>query len=86
MAARFPQIEFVKAPYLSGHGKVIDAFLDRIAECEDGEARMNCQRCKYRTRIVGYEASIGTPQQGHHHHVRGGGHHGHDHPHPHPHG
>lgn len=86
VAARFPQIEFVKAPYLNGHGKVIDAFLDRIAECEDGEARMNCQLCKYRTRIVGYEASIGTPQQGHHHHVRGGGHHGHDHPHPHPHG
>jgi sirohydrochlorin cobaltochelatase len=82
VAARFPEIDFIKAPYLNGHGKLIDAFIDRIAECEAGEARMNCQLCKYRTRIVGYETAIGTPQQGHHHHVRGGGHH---HPHPHPH-
>lgn len=88
-ASRFPEIEFVKASHLRDHDGVIDAFLDRIGEFgEDrlggGEPKMNCQLCKYRTRIVGYEDAVGTPQQGHHHHVRGGDHH-HDHPHRHPH-
>ena len=85
VAARFPDIAFAKARYLRDHAGVIDAFLDRIAECEAGEARMNCQLCKYRTRIVGYEDAVGLPQQGHHHHVRGGDHrHAHAHPHDHP--
>jgi sirohydrochlorin cobaltochelatase len=78
-AARFPEIEFVKALYLRDHPEVIDAFVERVAEF-DGDPSMNCQLCKYRTRIVGYEAEIGMPQAAHHHHVRGGDH-GHDHPH-----
>jgi len=73
VAARFPDIDFVKAPYLSDHPEVIAAFLDRIAEARSGNPAMNCQLCKYRERIVGYEAEIGRPQQGHHHHVRGAG-------------
>ena len=83
-AARFPEIEFAKAPYLRDHPQVIDAFFDRIAEFGDGDPRMNCQLCKYRTRIIGYEEAAGAPQQGHHHHVRGAGvghqhrHHSHD--------
>jgi sirohydrochlorin cobaltochelatase len=79
-AARWPQIAFVKAPYLRDHEQVIDAFHDRIAEFDDGDPKMNCQLCKYRTRIIGYEDAAGAPQQGHHHHVRGAGvgHH-HDH-------
>jgi sirohydrochlorin cobaltochelatase len=93
-ALRFPDIEFVKAGYLRDDAEVIDAFLDRIAEADAGEPKMNCQFCKYRTRIVGYEDAAGAPQQGHHHHVRGAGvggagssshHHGRDHDHPHPH-
>ena len=83
-AARHPQIAFLKAPYLRDHPAVIDAFLDRIAEFDAGEPRMNCQMCKYRAQIVGYEEAVGAVQQGHHHHVRGGEHH-HDHPHPHDH-
>jgi sirohydrochlorin cobaltochelatase len=86
VAARFPDIAFVKAPYLRDHHGVIGAFLDRIDEFAAGEPRMNCQLCKYRTRIVGYEAAVGTAQQGHHHHVRGdAGQHDHAHPHTHPH-
>jgi sirohydrochlorin cobaltochelatase len=85
-AARFPEIEFVKAGYLSDHPQVIDAFAERVGEFAAGDPAMNCQLCKYRTLIVGYEHDAGMPQQGHHHHVRGGGRvedHGHDHPHPH---
>jgi len=81
VAARFPDIEFVKAGYLRDHQRVIDTFLDRVGEFAAGEPKMNCQLCKYRTRIVGYEEAAGAPQQGHHHHVRGGA----DHHHPHPH-
>jgi sirohydrochlorin cobaltochelatase len=87
-AARFPEIEFVKALYLRDHPEVIDAFVARVAEFDGGDPSMNCQLCKYRTRIVGYEQEIGLPQQAHHHHVRGGGHrhdhHDHDHDHDHP--
>jgi sirohydrochlorin cobaltochelatase len=90
VAARFPEIEFVKAGHLRDHVGVIDAFVDRIGEFAGGDAngepggdpRMNCQLCKYRVRIIGYEEAVGTPQQGHHHHVRGAGI---DHPHTHPH-
>ncbi len=85
-AARFPEITFAKARYLRDHPKVIDAFLDRIDECETGMPVMNCQLCKYRTRIVGYDEAVGAPQQGHHHHVRGAGlGHRHDHAHGHSH-
>src|SRR5229473_8605134 len=69
VAARFPDIEFVKAGYLRDHERVIDTFADRIAEFAAGEPKMNCQLCKYRTRIIGYEEAAGAPQQGHHHHV-----------------
>src|SRR5215213_8064885 len=84
-AARFPEIAFAKALYLRDHPRVIDAFLDRIDECETGAPAMNCQLCKYRTRIVGYDDAVGAPQQGHHHHVRGAGV-GHHHDHAHDHG
>jgi len=94
-ASRFPEIEFVKAGYLRDHPLVIDAFVERARELDgssgEGNPAMNCQFCKYRTQIVGYEADAGAAQQGHHHHVRGIGtdadHHHHydvhDHPHPH---
>src|SRR6266851_4931687 len=85
VAARLPDIEFVKAGYLRDHVRVIDTFLDRIGEFADGEPKMNCQLCKYRTQIIGYEDSAGMRQQGHHHHVRGGAGHRHDHDHPHHH-
>ena len=85
-AARLPDIEFLKAPYLRDHREVIEAFRDRVAEFDHGDPRMNCQLCKYRTRIIGYEEAAGAPQQGHHHHVRGAGvgrHHDHHHDHSH---
>jgi len=88
VAARFPDIEFVKAGYLGDHAGVTNSFLDRIGEFTSGEPKMNCQLCKYRARIIGYEDAVGAPQQGHHHHVRGGGidhHHDHDHAHSHDH-
>jgi sirohydrochlorin cobaltochelatase len=71
IAHQFPQIEFVKALYLRDHERVLDAFCERVAELGEGQPAMNCQLCKYRTQIVGYEHDAGAPQAGHHHHVRG---------------
>jgi sirohydrochlorin cobaltochelatase len=85
-ALRHPAIDFVKAAYLRDHPLLLDAFVERVGEIAEGSPAMNCQLCKYRAQIVGYEADAGAPQQAHHHHVRGGDgdhDHGHDHPHPH---
>ncbi|MDO8608445.1 MAG: sirohydrochlorin chelatase [Phaeospirillum sp.] len=84
-----PGVEFLKAPYLNDHPLVIDSFVERVEEILGGGAQMNCQLCKYREQVVGYEASVGAVQAGHHHHVRGIGtdaDHGHDHGHGHGHG
>jgi sirohydrochlorin cobaltochelatase len=71
VAADHPEIEFLKAAYLRDHPLVLDCFADRVAEMADGEPAMNCRLCKYRAQIIGYESAAGTPQEGHHHHVRG---------------
>jgi sirohydrochlorin cobaltochelatase len=86
-AARlFPEIEFVNASYLRDHPAVLDAFTERVEELTEQQPAMNCQLCKYRTQIIGYENDAGAVQTGHHHHVRGiGVGDGHDHPHRHDH-
>lgn len=78
-ALRHPGIEFVKAGYLCDHPLLLDAFVERVEEIEHGNPTMNCQLCKYRTQIVGYESDAGATQAAHHHHVRGAN--GHDHHH-----
>jgi sirohydrochlorin cobaltochelatase len=93
VAARHPEIAFVKADYLNDHPLVLDSFVERIDEIGRGANAMNCGLCKYRTQVVGYETDAGAPQAGHHHHVRGIGtdadhHHdgnGHHHHHAHHH-
>ena len=82
VARVFPGIEFVKALYLRDHQDVLGAFCERVAELGETQPAMNCQLCKYRTQIIGYGKDAGTPQTGHHHHVRGIGiddHHHHHH-------
>ena len=94
VAARHPEIEFVKAGYLNDHPAVLDAFAERVQEILDGENLMNCKLCKYREQVLGFEAEVGLAQESHHHHVEGIGtakvahhhhHHGHDHDHDHGH-
>src|SRR5271170_7923513 len=84
VAARHPEIEFVKADYLNDHPLVLDSFVERIDEIGRGANAMNCGLCKYRTQMIGYETDAGAAQAGHHHHVRGIGtdaDHGHHHHH-----
>ncbi len=93
VAARHPEIEFVKAPYLNDHPLVLDTFEERVGEILEGANNMNCQLCKYREQVLGFEAEVGAAQESHHHHVEGIGvgtapahDHSHDHTHEHEHG
>jgi sirohydrochlorin cobaltochelatase len=54
VAARHPEIEFVKAPYLSDHPLVLDSFAERVEEILTGGNLMNCKLCKYREQILGF--------------------------------
>ena len=93
VAATHPNVAFLKAKYLNDHPLVLETFVDRLEEIAKGENRMNCQLCKYREQVIGYEQDQGKPQAGHHHHVRGIGlasdhdhdHHDHGHDHSHDH-
>ncbi|HSK38701.1 MAG TPA: CbiX/SirB N-terminal domain-containing protein, partial [Arenibaculum sp.] len=95
VAARHPGIEFVKAPYLNDHPLVLETLEDRVREILQGTGNMNCQMCKYRAQVLGFEAETGLAQESHHHHVEGIGtgdgapdhhhHHHHDHSHDHDH-
>lgn len=71
VAEKYPDIEFIKAGYLNDHHLVLDTFDDRVEETRAGRAVMNCQMCKYREQVLGFEAEIGLPQESHHHHVEG---------------
>ena len=92
VAEKNPDIEFIKAPFLNDHPKVIDTFVERLEQILEGDNHMNCGLCKYRTQVLGFEAQVGEAQESHHHHVEGGGHshghshdEGHDHTHDHSH-
>jgi len=83
-ATAHPEVEILKAGYLNDHPLLIETFTDRVGEMLSGENVMNCQLCKYREQIIGFEGDVGQPQVGHHHHVRGiGTDHDHDHHHHH---
>jgi len=85
-SAAHPEVKVIKAPYLNAHPKVIDTFVEKLDEIVEGNPNMNCQMCHYRVQIVGSEHKVGTPQEGHHHHVQGiGTDADHDHSHTHSH-
>ncbi len=71
VAARYPETEFVKAGYLNDHPQVIDTFVERVEQILTGDIAMNCQLCKYRAQVLGFEVEVGAVQESHHHHVEG---------------
>jgi sirohydrochlorin cobaltochelatase len=86
VAVLHPEVEFLQAGYLGDHPLVVETFADRVRGVLAGDVRMNCSLCKYRVQIIGHEAAVGAPQEGHHHHVEGigtdeapDGHHHHHH-------
>jgi sirohydrochlorin cobaltochelatase len=81
-----PDAEFLCADYLNVHPLLLKAFAERAEEAVHGSPNMNCELCKYRVRLPGFEQAVGQPQVGHHHHVRGIGQDGDSHDHEHQHG
>jgi sirohydrochlorin cobaltochelatase len=73
VAERASDCAFIKAGYLNDHPLVIDTFVDRVEEIIAGQNLMNCQMCKYREQVLGFENEVGLPQESHHHHVEGVG-------------
>lgn len=82
---RHPEAEFLCTSYLNVHPLLLDVFAERVEEALHGSPNMNCELCKYRVRLPGFEHAVGQPQVGHHHHVRGIGQDGHAHDHHHHH-
>jgi sirohydrochlorin cobaltochelatase len=70
-AAEHPELEIFATSQLGVHPLLVDVFEERAQEAVHGAPAMNCQHCKYRVQIIGHEPSLGLPQTGHHHHVRG---------------
>lgn len=50
---------------------LLETIDERIQEVENGNPNMNCQLCKYRTQIIGFEDEKGKDQTGHHLAVKG---------------
>jgi sirohydrochlorin cobaltochelatase len=73
VAEAYPEIEFVKAGYLNDHPCVLATFVERAKEILDGKNAMDCNLCKYRDEVLGFELEVGLPQESHHHHVEGQG-------------
>ena len=68
-----PGTEFLCADYLNAHPLLVNTFAERAEEAVHGSPNMNCELCKYRVQLPGFEQAMGQPQFGHHHHVRGVG-------------
>jgi len=73
VAAAHPSIQWLKAPYLGDHPKVLETFAERVTEQVGEVPPPNCAMCKYRVQVLGFEAEVGAPQESHHHHVEGQG-------------
>jgi sirohydrochlorin ferrochelatase len=63
-------IEIVSARHFRSHPLLLRAFEDRAFEAIHGLPVMNCDLCKYRVKITGFEEDLGEPQAGHHYRVR----------------
>ncbi|WP_226782129.1 sirohydrochlorin chelatase [Oceaniglobus trochenteri] len=63
VAARHPDLQFVKAGYLNDHPKVLETFAERIIEQTGKTPPPNCAACPYRAQVLAPEggAPISIP-------------------------
>jgi sirohydrochlorin cobaltochelatase len=65
-AAKYPNIQFVKAGYLNDHPLVLETFAERVKEQMGATPVPNCASCQYRTQILAIEGEgtlVVTPAQ-----------------------
>jgi sirohydrochlorin cobaltochelatase len=63
--------EFVYTAPFGTDELMLKAFDHRLEQAINGSGNMNCQLCKYRKQIIGYEEELGKEQIGHHLNVKG---------------
>ncbi|HAS42417.1 MAG TPA: sirohydrochlorin chelatase [Microscillaceae bacterium] len=64
-------LEYVYTDPFGADELILQAFDERLQEAKNGTANMNCQLCKYRKQVVGFEQDQGKEQIGHHLNVKG---------------
>ncbi len=72
---RYAGIPIIMAEHLGLHEGVIAAIRQRYEEALHGVATVNCDLCKYRQFMPGFEEDYGRPQESDHHHGLRGVHH-----------
>ncbi|WP_281988663.1 sirohydrochlorin chelatase [Aquimarina aggregata] len=63
--------EFIYTAPFGTDELLMKAFDERLEEAKTGTAYMNCQLCKYRKQVVGFEQDYGAEQVGHHLNIKG---------------
>ncbi len=63
--------EYVYTDPFGADELILQAFDERLEEAKNGQANMNCQLCKYRKQVIGFEQDLGKEQIGHHLNVKG---------------
>ncbi len=61
-------VHVFQARYLETHPLLLDVAEQRLREAIEGTAVMNCDLCKYRFPMAGYEHQVSIPQATHHLH------------------
>ena len=64
-------LEYVYTDPFGADELILQAFDERLHEAKNGIANMNCQLCKYRKQVIGFEEDKGKEQIGHHLNVKG---------------
>ena len=64
-------LEYVYTDPFGADELILKAFDERLHEAKNGIANMNCQLCKYRKQVIGFEEDKGKEQVGHHLNVKG---------------
>ena len=84
-AAEHPDVEVHVADLLGPTDALAGVVLERWAEIDGGDLRMNCDTCAYRVALPGFEDKVGAPQTPHDHPDDPTHGHAHDHGHGHEH-
>ncbi|HZQ38027.1 MAG TPA: precorrin-3B C(17)-methyltransferase [Dehalococcoidia bacterium] len=68
LEAQHPGVRIVSAEPLDAAPRLLDLVVERVREARTGRAHANCDACKYRVPITGFESEFGLPQGSDHNH------------------
>ena len=84
-AAQHPAVEVLSADLIGPGDELASVVVERWAEIDGGDLRMNCDTCAYRVALPGFEDKLGAAQTPHDHPDDPAHPHGHEHGHDHAH-